>query len=90
MRPNYIDLDRHRSRGPYRRLDEYTLCRAVAELARDGIALLGTWRRRVRQRQELAGLDYRMRRDIGVSPSEVARECAKPFWRGSKNFERRS
>jgi len=56
-------------------------CAAVAELARDGVALFGAWRRRVRQRQELADLDYRMRRDIGVTPSEVAGECAKPFWR---------
>ena len=81
MRPNYVDLDRYRSRVPYRRLDEYTLCRAVAELLRDGVGRIGTWRRRVRQRRELAMLDYRMRRDIGVNPSEIARECAKPFWR---------
>jgi uncharacterized protein YjiS (DUF1127 family) len=81
MRPNYIDLDRHRWRGTYPPKDEYSLCRAVTELLRDSVGLFETWRRRVRQRQELAGLDYRMRRDIGVSLSEVARECAKPFWR---------
>jgi uncharacterized protein YjiS (DUF1127 family) len=82
MRPNYIDLDRYRWRGTYPPKNEYSLCRAVAVLLRDGFRLLGTWRRRVRQRQELGSLDYRMRRDIGVSLSEVARECAKPFWRG--------
>ena len=81
MRPNYIDLDRHRWRGTYPPKDEYTLCRVIAELVRDGVRLPGIWWRRVRQRHELAGLDYRMRRDIGVGPSEVARECGKPFWR---------
>jgi uncharacterized protein YjiS (DUF1127 family) len=81
MRPNYVDLDRYRSRGPYRRLNEHTLCRAVAELVRDGVGLIGIWRRRMRQRQELAKLDHRMRRDIGIGPNEVARECEKPFWR---------
>jgi uncharacterized protein YjiS (DUF1127 family) len=83
MRPNYIDLERHRWRGTYRPKDEYSFCRAVAEALRGGARLLGTWRRRARERHELAGLDYRMRRDIGVSPSEVARECARPFWRPS-------
>jgi uncharacterized protein YjiS (DUF1127 family) len=73
MRPNYVDFDRHRWRGTYPPKDGYSFCGAVA--------VFGTWRRRVRQRREFAGLDYRMRRDIGVSPSEVARECAKPFWR---------
>jgi uncharacterized protein YjiS (DUF1127 family) len=81
MRPNYIDLDRHRWRGTYPPKDEYSLCRVAAELLGDVVRLLGRWRRRVRQRHELANLDYRMRRDIGVTPSEVARECAKPFWR---------
>jgi uncharacterized protein YjiS (DUF1127 family) len=81
MRPTYTDLDRYRWRGTYPPKDEYSLCHAVAELIPGVVALLGTWRRRARQRQELAGLDHRMRRDIGVSPSEVARECAKPFWR---------
>ena len=81
MRPNYVDLARYRWRGPYPPRDEVSLCRAAAALLRDAVGLLATWRRRTRQRRELAGLDYRTRRDIGVSPSEVARECAKPFWR---------
>jgi len=33
------------------------------------------------QRQDLAELDDHILRDIGISPQEVARECAKPFWR---------
>jgi uncharacterized protein YjiS (DUF1127 family) len=38
--------------------------------------------RRVRGRRELALLDARMLRDIGVTPSEAAREMEKPFRRG--------
>lgn len=45
------------------------------------VALCRTWRRRVRDRRELAKLDYRMQRDIGVTPNEIAREIGKPFWR---------
>ena len=80
MRPYYLDLDKYRSRGPYRRLDEGSPCRMLAELLRGIPALLREWRRRVRERQELAGLDTRALRDIGVTPSEVDHECAKPFW----------
>lgn len=39
------------------------------------------WQERASQRQELARLDDRMLRDIGISRTEVACECAKPFWR---------
>lgn len=46
-----------------------------------GWALLREWRRRARSRAQLAALDERMQRDIGVSPLDVARECQKPFWR---------
>lgn len=45
------------------------------------LALLTAWRKRVRQRRELAALDYRAQRDIGVTPSEVAHEANKPFWK---------
>ena len=78
MRPNFFDFDRYRSRGPY---DHCSPCAQFAELLRDVSALLREWRRRGRDRRELAGLDYRMRRDIGVTPGDIARECAKPFWR---------
>lgn len=39
------------------------------------------WRRRVRGRRELASLDDRMLRDIGLSRFEVEAEGRKPFWR---------
>jgi uncharacterized protein YjiS (DUF1127 family) len=44
--------------------------------------LIGTWRRRIRERQAFARLDYRELRDIGLSRWDVERELAKPFWRG--------
>ncbi|MBV8492392.1 MAG: DUF1127 domain-containing protein [Alphaproteobacteria bacterium] len=44
-------------------------------------ALLREWRRRARSRAELARLDDRMLRDIGVTPGEAWQEINKPFWR---------
>jgi len=38
------------------------------------------WYGRWLQRQDLAELDDHILRDIGISPREVKRECAKPFW----------
>ncbi|HXC28828.1 MAG TPA: DUF1127 domain-containing protein [Stellaceae bacterium] len=45
------------------------------------LALVAGWCRRVRGRRELAALDHRAQRDIGVTPSEVAHEVNKPFWK---------
>ena len=44
-------------------------------------AIVHDWRRRSRSRAELANLDERMLRDIGVTPGEVWQEINKPFWR---------
>lgn len=43
--------------------------------------LFATWRQRARERQELATLDHRMIRDLGLSPSDIRFEANKPFWR---------
>lgn len=43
--------------------------------------VLGTWRRRAQERRELATLDHRTIRDLGLSPSEIQFEANKPFWR---------
>jgi uncharacterized protein YjiS (DUF1127 family) len=40
------------------------------------------WRERIRQRDELARLDARALRDIGISCDEAGHECNKPLWRG--------
>jgi uncharacterized protein YjiS (DUF1127 family) len=45
------------------------------------LAVLRIWRRRARSRAELAGMDERMLRDIGLSHGEAAFEVSKPFWR---------
>ena len=39
------------------------------------------WRERAKQRRELANLDYRTMRDLGISPTDVQFEASKPFWR---------
>ena len=44
-------------------------------------ATLREWRRRSRDRAELARFDERMLRDIGISPGDVWHEINKPFWR---------
>ena len=44
-------------------------------------ALLHEWLRRRRDRAELASLDERTLRDIGVTRAEICREIDKPFWR---------
>jgi len=38
------------------------------------------WRERARGRHLLRQLDDRMLRDVGLSRSDVDRECAKHFW----------
>ena len=43
---------------------------------------IGAWNDRARQRRNLAGLDRRLLRDIGVNAQDRAAECNKPFWRG--------
>ena len=43
--------------------------------------ILATWRRRAHERRELATLDHRTIRDLGLSPGEIQFEANKPFWR---------
>jgi len=40
------------------------------------------WRQRARERDELARLDERTLRDLGLSTGAVEFEINKPFWRG--------
>ena len=42
--------------------------------------MLQQWRRRRRERAELARLDDRMLRDIGITRGDVWQEINKPFW----------
>lgn len=57
-----------------------TLAGAVAALSAVG-EVLATWRRRARERRELANIDHRTLRDLGISPTDVQFEVNKPFWR---------
>ena len=82
MRPHFFDFDRYRSRGPYARYDEISLCEGIGDLVNAGLAQIQVWAKRVRARRELGRFDLRMLRDIAVTPSEAERECGKPFWRG--------
>lgn len=43
--------------------------------------ILRTWRQRAHERQELANLDHRTLRDLGLSEGSVRFEANKPFWR---------
>lgn len=45
------------------------------------VAVVREWRRRARSRAELAMLDERTLRDIGITRADVWRETGKPFWR---------
>lgn len=61
----------------------------LARLGVDGVALaierlargLRNAAARARQRRALAELDARLLADIGLTPDDVRREAAKPFWR---------
>ena len=43
--------------------------------------VIGTWRERSRERRELALLDARSLRDLGLNPGNIRFEANKPFWR---------
>ena len=45
------------------------------------LALAGSWLQRRRSRQDLAQLDERLLRDIGLTPSEATAESTMPFWK---------
>ncbi len=54
---------------------------ALSEASDQVLAILQEWRRRIRGRQELARLDDRMLKDIGLSHAEREFLANKPFWR---------
>jgi uncharacterized protein YjiS (DUF1127 family) len=44
------------------------------------VCALLTWRERARQRRNLASLDDRMLKDIGIDRATARKEADKPFW----------
>jgi len=53
----------------------------LGDAAQSFIATLRTWRRRLRERDQLGRLDDRMLKDIGITRAEALRLSDKPFWR---------
>lgn len=45
------------------------------------LAILSLWMQRYQQRKQLAQLDARLLRDVGLSHEQVRAEINKPFWK---------
>lgn len=74
MQPNSVCLPRpstqgHGRSGPVARFFTMLLTKLV------------DWQERAEQRHHLAGMDERMRKDIGISHADALREADKPFWK---------
>ena len=49
-------------------------------------ATLRVWSERRAARRELARIDARSLRDVGIAPEQVAYEIAQPFWRDLRDW----
>jgi uncharacterized protein YjiS (DUF1127 family) len=74
----FIPLQSGRSPAARRRHDALDALSDAAQSVADRVRI---WRRRNRERNELAKLDCRMLRDIGLTPSDREFLVNKPFWR---------
>jgi uncharacterized protein YjiS (DUF1127 family) len=91
MHPYYFDFDQARThramailsfeRAARRGWPPRPPGRSLGEVLNAAVALVRLWRQRAREREQLAHLDTRMLRDIGITPYETDTECNKPFWR---------
>jgi uncharacterized protein YjiS (DUF1127 family) len=54
---------------------------ALYDLGVAAAATLARWQRRAREKRELAQLDWRELRDIGLTSADVQWLIDKPFWR---------
>jgi uncharacterized protein YjiS (DUF1127 family) len=90
MRPYYFDIDQARTRRAVaiiafeRRMNGGWPPQHArsGHLWGEALTLVRCWYKRVRQRGELARLDARSLRDIGITAAEAQHEYGKPFWRG--------
>jgi uncharacterized protein YjiS (DUF1127 family) len=65
----------HAARGPAAALH------GAGRVLQSTLATLREWRRRSRDRHELAGLDDAMLNDIGITRADAEFLANKPFWR---------
>lgn len=68
----------HDARGARRR---QAALEALSDAAHWVVATLRLWRRRIREREQLARLDGRMLSDIGLTRADAEFLINKPFWR---------
>lgn len=53
----------------------------ASSLALEFARLMAQWSHRLRSRRELASLEPRLLRDIGLTTEAALKEAEKPFWR---------
>ena len=68
----------YQPRQPVRRNDAV---RVVSDAGQHFVGTLREWRRRSHERAELAKLDDRMLRDIGLTRADAEFLSNRPFWR---------
>jgi uncharacterized protein YjiS (DUF1127 family) len=67
--------------SPHRHYQRHAARYALSEAAEWVVATLREWRRRSRERAQLAALDDRMLRDIGLTRGDREFLANKPFWK---------
>ena len=66
---------------PRNRVGQRDATGALSDAGRRVVATLREWRRRTRARAELAALDDRTLKDIGLTRPDAEFLANKPFWR---------
>ena len=66
---------------PHHRARRQNAIHALSDASSHFVATLREWRRRNRERAELAALDDRMLKDIGLTRADAEFSSNKPFWR---------
>ena len=66
---------------PRRRFRQHDAIHALSDAGNHVVATLREWRQRSRARAELAELDDRMLKDIGLTRADAEFLANKPFWR---------
>ena len=66
---------------PHYRARRQNAIHALSDAGNHFVATLREWRRRNRERAELAALDERMLKDIGLTRADAEFLSNKPFWR---------